>query len=183
PVNVSANSIAGVKAYASVGELPEAPELAYIAVPASEVVGIARECAMVGVRAICVLSAGFAEMGQEGTSQQAELLSVCRASGMRLVGPNCMGVVNTASSVRMLGTFAPVEPPEGNVAMSSQSGALGLALMAQAGEMGLGVSSFISIGNRADVSGNDLLQFWESDEATDVILFYLENFGNPRRFA
>src|SRR5262249_31241979 len=183
PVNVAANSIAGVKAYASVGELPEAPELAFIAVPAPEVIGIARQCAMVGVHAICILTAGFAETGEEGASLQAELLSVCRASGMRLVGPNCMGLVNTAGNVRLLGTFAPVEPPEGNVAMSSQSGALGLALMAQAGEMGLGVSSFISIGNRADVSGNDLLQYWESDEATDVILLYLESFGNPRRFA
>ncbi|MGH9837665.1 MAG: GNAT family N-acetyltransferase [Blastocatellia bacterium] len=183
PVNPAANSIAGVKAYASVGELPEAPELAFIAVPAAHVVEIARRCAAAGVRAVCVLTAGFAETGREGVSHQAELLGVCRASGMRLVGPNCMGLVNTAGDVRMLGTFAPVEPPAGNVAMSSQSGALGLALMAQAGQMGLGVSSFISIGNRADVSGNDLLQYWEADEATDVILLYLESFGNPRRFA
>jgi acetyl coenzyme A synthetase (ADP forming)-like protein len=183
PVNPAANSIAGVKAYANVGELPEAPELVFIAVPAPYVIGIARECAAAGVRAVCVLTAGFAETGPAGAAHQAELLAVCRASGMRLVGPNCMGLVNSAGNVRMLGTFAPVEPPAGNVAMSSQSGALGLALMAQAGQMGLGVSSFISIGNRADVSGNDLLQYWEADEATDVILLYLESFGNPRRFA
>ncbi len=183
PVNPTANSIAGVKAYASVGELPEAPELAFIAVPVVHVVEIARQCAAAGVRAVCILTAGFAETGREGAAHQAELLGICRASGMRLVGPNCMGLVNAAGEVRMLGTFAPVEPPAGNVAMSSQSGALGLALMAQAGQMGLGVSSFISIGNRADVSGNDLLQYWEADDATDVILLYLESFGNPRRFA
>jgi acetyl coenzyme A synthetase (ADP forming)-like protein len=183
PVNPSAASIAGVHAYASVADLPEPPELAFIAVPLAKVTEVARECAAAGVRALCVLTAGFAETCANGKAAQVELVDVCRASGMRLVGPNCMGLVNTSAKVRLLGTFAPVEPPAGNVAMSSQSGALGLALMAQAGELGLGVSSFISVGNKADVSGNDLLQFWESDEATDVILFYLENFGNPRRFA
>jgi succinyl-CoA synthetase alpha subunit/RimJ/RimL family protein N-acetyltransferase len=183
PVNPSAASIAGVHAYSGVADLPEVPELAFVAVPAKNVIEVARQCAVAGVRALCVLSAGFAEAGAEGRAEQGELVSVCRASGMRLVGPNCMGVVNTSGKVRLLGTFAPVEPLAGNVAMSSQSGALGLALMAQAGELGLGISSFISIGNKADVSGNDLLQFWEGDEATDVILFYLENFGNPRRFA
>ncbi|MBS1786464.1 MAG: GNAT family N-acetyltransferase [Acidobacteria bacterium] len=183
PVNPAAASIAGVRAYASIAELPEKPELVFIAVPAKFVVDVARQCAAAGVRALCVLTAGFAETGAEGRSSQTELVDVCRASGMRLVGPNCMGLVNTSGKVRLLGTFAPVEPPPGNVAMSSQSGALGLALMARAGELGLGVSSFISVGNKADVSGNDLLQYWESDEATDVILFYLESFGNPRRFA
>ncbi len=183
PVNPSAASITGVRAYASVAELPETPELVFIAVPSKYVVEVARQCAAAKVRALCVLTAGFAETGAEGRANQKELVDVCRASGMRLVGPNCMGLVNTSGKVRLLGTFAPVEPPTGNVAMSSQSGALGLALMAQAGKLGLGVSSFISVGNKADVSGNDLLQFWESDEATDVILFYLESFGNPRRFA
>jgi acetyl coenzyme A synthetase (ADP forming)-like protein len=183
PVNPSTNSIAGVRAYPEIAGLPEAPEIAFIAIPAERVIEVARQCAAAGVRAICVLSAGFAETGEEGRERQAELLGVCRASGMRLVGPNCMGLVNTSSDVKLLGSFAPIEPPQGNIAMSSQSGALGLALLAQAGRLGLGVSSFISIGNRADVSGNDLLQYWEADEATDVILLYLENFGNPRRFA
>ncbi len=183
PVNPAASSIAGVRAYANVGSLPEPPELAFIAVPARHVIEVARECAAAGGRALCVISAGFAEAGEEGATAQSQLLEVCRASGMRLVGPNCMGVVNTAGGVRMLGTFAPADPPEGHVAMSSQSGALGLALMTQAGQLGVGVSSFISIGNKADVSGNDLLQYWEGDEATDVILLYLESFGNPRRFA
>jgi acetate---CoA ligase (ADP-forming) len=183
PVNPAARSIAGVRAAASVAELPEVPELAIIVVPASLVLETARACASAGTRALCVISAGFSEAGSDGAARQRELLGICRASGMRLVGPNCMGIVNTSPGVRMLGTFAPVEPPHGNIAMSSQSGALGLALMAQAGELGLGVSSFVSVGNKADVSGNDLLQYWELDEATDVILLYLESFGNPRRFA
>jgi acetyl coenzyme A synthetase (ADP forming)-like protein len=183
PINPAAVSVAGVKAYGAVNELPETPDLVYIALPAASVLDVARQCAAAGVRSLCVLSAGFAETGAEGRTAQNELLSICRASGMRLVGPNCMGVVNTGAGTRMLGTFAPVEPPAGNVAMSSQSGALGLALMAQAGKMGLGVSSFISTGNKADVSGNDLLQYWESDDSTGVILLYLESFGNPRRFA
>jgi acetyl coenzyme A synthetase (ADP forming)-like protein len=181
PVNMAAVSIAGVRAYASITELPEAPELVFIAIPASGVVEVARQCSAAGAQALCVLSAGFAETGK--ADDQVELLNVCRASGMRLVGPNCMGLVNTSRDVRMLGTFAPAEPPAGNVAMSSQSGALGLALMTQSGALGLGISSFVSVGNKADVSGNDLLQYWEDDEATDVILLYLESFGNPRRFA
>jgi acetyl coenzyme A synthetase (ADP forming)-like protein len=183
PVNLHASAISGVRAYPNISAIPEVPELAIIAVPAVLVLEIARQCAAIGVRALCVISAGFAETGEAGAAAQAELLDICRASGMRLVGPNCMGVVNTAQGVRMLGTFAPVEPPAGNLAMSSQSGALGLALMAQAGQLGLGISSFVSVGNKADISGNDLLQYWESDDATDVILLYLESFGNPRRFA
>jgi acetyl coenzyme A synthetase (ADP forming)-like protein len=191
PVNPSAKSVAGVRAYADVGSLPETPELVFIAVPASAALDAARQCAAAGVRALCVISAGFAETGAEGKAAQDELLDVCRSSGMRLVGPNCMGLVNAASGdnvkggagVRMLGTFAPANPPAGNIAISSQSGALGLTLLNQLGKFGLGVSSFVSIGNRADVSGNDLLQYWEADDATDVILLYLESFGNPRRFA
>lgn len=183
PVNPQARSVARVKAYASIADLPEVPELVFIVVPAASVLDVARDCAAAGVRAICVISAGFAETGEQGASAQAELRSICRASGMRIVGPNCMGVVNTASDVRMLGTFAPANPLAGNIAISSQSGALGLALINNAIQYGLGISSFVSTGNKADVSGNDLLQYWESDEATNVILLYLESFGNPRRFA
>lgn len=183
PVNPTSSSIAGVRAYATLRDLPEIPELVFIVIPVAQVLDIARECAALGVRALCVITAGFAEVGHDGTRLEEELLSICRASGMRLVGPNCMGLVNSAAGTRMLGTFARVDPPAGNVAMSSQSGALGIALMEQAAQLGLGVSSFISIGNRADVSSNDLLLFWESDEATDVILLYMESFGNPRHFA
>ncbi|MBO0726073.1 MAG: GNAT family N-acetyltransferase [Blastocatellia bacterium] len=183
PINPSAKSVAGVRAYASVKDLPEAPELAFVAVPAGAVLDAARQCAVAGVRALCVISAGFAETGAGGRGAQDELLGVCWSSGMRLVGPNCLGLVNAAAETRMLGTFAPADPPAGGVAISSESGALGLALLNQLGQFGLGVSSFASIGNRADVSGNDLLQYWEADDATDVILLYLESFGNPRRFA
>ena len=183
PVNPGSPSIAGVRSYASLRDLPEVPELVFIVIPVGQVLDVARDCAAIGVRALCVITAGFAEVGQEGIALEEELLGICRGSGMRLVGPNCMGLVNSAEGTRMLGTFAHVDPPAGNVAMSSQSGALGIALMEQAAQLGLGVSSFISIGNRADVSSNDLLQFWESDEATDVILLYMESFGNPRRFA
>jgi acyl-CoA synthetase (NDP forming)/GNAT superfamily N-acetyltransferase len=178
-----AKSVAGVRAYANIDELPESPELVFIAVPACAVLDAARQCAAAGVRALCVISAGFAETGAEGKSAQDELLGICRSSGMRLVGPNCMGLVNAAGDTRMLGTFAPANPPPGSIAISSESGALGLALLNQLRQFGLGVSSFASIGNRADVSGNDLLQYWEADDATDVILLYLESFGNPRRFA
>jgi acetate---CoA ligase (ADP-forming) len=183
PVNPTARSIAGVRAYQSVADLPETPELAFIVVPASQVLEAARQCASLGTKALCVISAGFSETGKAGIETQKQLLDICRASGMRLVGPNCMGLVNTSAANRILGTFAPVDPPPGNIAMSSQSGALGLALMAHASQLGLGVSSFVSVGNKADVSGNDLLQYWELDEATGVILLYLESFGNPRRFA
>jgi acetyl coenzyme A synthetase (ADP forming)-like protein len=183
PINPSAKSISGVRAYASVRDLPEVPELVFIAVPARAVLDAARQCAAMGVGALCVISAGFAETGTEGRAAQTELLNICRSSGMRLVGPNCMGMVNAASEVHMLGTFAPTDPPAGNVAISSESGALGLALLNQVGEFGLGISSFVSIGNRADVSGNDLLQYWEADDATGVILLYVESFGNPRKFA
>lgn len=183
PVNPTASSIAGVRAYANLRELPEIPELVFIVIPQGQVLEIARMSASLGVRALCVITAGFAEVGGGGLELEEELLSICRSTGMRLVGPNCMGLVNSSGKTRMLGTFARVDPPAGNVAMSSQSGALGIALMEQAGQLGLGVSSFISIGNRADVSSNDLLLFWESDEETDVILLYMESFGNPRRFA
>jgi acetyl coenzyme A synthetase (ADP forming)-like protein len=182
PVHPTARSIAGVRAYSRVADLPEPPELAFIVVPAAHVLEVARECASAGTKALCVISAGFSETGTAGVRMQKQLLDICRASGMRLVGPNCMGLVNTSAANRILGTFAPVDPPPGNIAMSSQSGALGLALMAHAGQLGLGVSSFVSVGNKADVSGNDLLQYWELDEATGVILLYLESFGNPRRF-
>jgi acetyl coenzyme A synthetase (ADP forming)-like protein len=183
PVNPKASSVSGVHAYAAIPDLPEVPELVFIVVPAAGVLDVARQCAEVGVRAICVISAGFAETGEAGKAAQAELVSICRASGMRLVGPNCMGLVNMADNVRMLGTFAPANPKAGNIAISSQSGALGLALINNSTQYGLGISSFVSTGNKADVSGNDLLQYWESDDATNVILLYLESFGNPRRFA
>jgi acyl-CoA synthetase (NDP forming) len=135
------------------------------------------------VRGICVISAGFSETGDEGRKREAELLALVRNSGIRMVGPNCMGLLNTAPPVSLNGTFAPVYPPAGNVAMSSQSGALGIAILDYANESNFGISQFVSVGNKADVSGNDLLLAWEDDPSTDVILLYLESFGNPRKFS
>src|SRR5204862_4884073 len=132
---------------------------------------------------VVVITAGFAEAGGDGKALQKELLERVRGHGMRMIGPNCMGLLNTDPAFQLNASFSPVFPPPGRIAMSSQSGALGLAILALAVERGLGVSTFVSVGNKADVSGNDLLQYWEMDEDTDVILLYLESFGNPRRFA
>jgi acetyl coenzyme A synthetase (ADP forming)-like protein len=170
----------GVETYRSLGDVPWPVELAVIAVPAAGVNDVARECGAAGVRALVVVSAGFAELGGAGTARQAELLAICRAAGMRLVGPNCLGVLNT--TVGLNASFAPEAPPRGGVAFASQSGAFGIAAVAEAARRGLGISSFVSTGNKADLSGNDLLQFWEGDHATGVVGLYLESFGNPQRF-
>ena len=183
PVNPAATSVQSVPAYPSIGDVPGPVDLAVVTVPAGRVVEVARECASKAVRAMVVISAGFAERGGEGARRQAELLDVCRDAGMRLVGPNCMGVQNTAGDIRLNATFAPGFPPPGRVGFLSQSGGLGLAMIEYAQEMGLGISSFVSVGNKADISGNDLLQYWAEDPATDVILLYLESFGNARKFA
>jgi len=183
PVNRSAEVVQSVRAYASVTEIPDPVDLAIVAVPAAQVIGAARECAAKGVLGLVVISAGFAEAGADGVARQRELLAVCRDAGMRLVGPNCMGVINTDPDVRLNATFAPSYPPAGRVGFLSQSGALGLAVIEHAAQRGLGLSSFVSVGNKADLSANDLLAFWETDPRTDVILLYLESFGNPRKFA
>ena len=183
PVNPKADSLAGLAAYPSLAQVPGEVELAVIAVPAAAVVATAREAAANGARALVVLSAGFSETGEEGARRERELLAVCREAGMRLVGPNCLGVLNTAAEIRLDATFIPQPPPAGKVAFVSQSGALGLALAEFAGERRLGVSSFVSVGNRADVTGNDFLEFWEEDGRTEVALLYIESFSDPRRFA
>jgi acetyl coenzyme A synthetase (ADP forming)-like protein len=183
PVNPAHESVQGVRAYASVKDVDGPVDVAFVAVPAAGVLGVVRECAEKEVRALVVISAGFAETGEEGRRRQDELLAVCRAAGMRLVGPNCMGVINTDPAVRLNGTFAQASPPEGGVAFLSQSGALGIAVINRATALALGLSSFVSVGNKADVSPNDLLCYWEQDPRTDVVLLYLESFGNPQRFA
>jgi acetate---CoA ligase (ADP-forming) len=182
-VNPKSAVVQGVDTYPRVGDIPGEVEVAFIAVPAVHVIGVARECAAKGVRGIVVISAGFGETGGGGMALQKELLEVCRAAGMRLIGPNCMGVVNTDPDVLLNGTFATTWPPAGRVGFLSQSGALGIAVMGQAAELGLGLSTFVSVGNKADISGNDLLSYWDDDPQTDVVLMYLESFGNPRRFA
>jgi acetyl coenzyme A synthetase (ADP forming)-like protein len=183
PVNPKANVVGSMRAYPSVSHLPERVDLAIIAVPKDAVAGVIDECAARGVKAIIVITAGFAEAGESGREAQRNLLEQVRGHGMRMVGPNCMGLLNTDESVRLNASFSPIFPPAGRIAMSSQSGALGLAILELATERGLGVSTFVSVGNKADVSGNDLLQYWELDDKTRVILLYLESFGNPRRFA
>jgi acetyl coenzyme A synthetase (ADP forming)-like protein len=183
PVNPSAGVVQAVKAYRSVADLPEVVEMAVIAVPATSVIDVARECGERGVRALVVISAGFAEAGSDGIERERQLVEVCRAAGMRLVGPNCLGILNTAPGHHLNATFAPNTPPPGDVGFVSQSGALGLALIDLAGDRGLGVSSFGSIGNRADITANDFLEYWESDDETRVALLYIESFSDPRRFS
>ncbi len=182
-VNDKAKTVQRRKAYPSIGAVPGHVDLAVIAVPAKSVVQVASECVDAGVHSLLVISGGFAEAGPEGAARQTELLRICRDAGMRLVGPNCLGVLNTADEVRLNATFAAGRPLPGRVGFLSQSGGLGIALIEGAGRLGLGLSSFVSVGDKADISGNDLLQYWEQDEHTDVILLYLESFGNPRRFA
>jgi acetyl coenzyme A synthetase (ADP forming)-like protein len=183
PVNPNADVVQSVHSYRSVGDLPEDVELAVVVVPATAVVAAARECAARGVRALVVISAGFAEVGPEGAERERELVAVCRAAGMRLIGPNCLGILNTTEGHQFNATFAPGGPPSGNVGFVTQSGALGLALIDLASDRSLGVSSFASIGNRADITANDMLEYWESDEGTDVALLYIESFSDPRRFS
>lgn len=183
PVNPGAKVVRSVKAYPTVLEIPDEVDVAYIVVPQRFVHEVVAQCGEKGVRGVVVISAGFAEVGPEGAAREAELLRLVRSMGMRMVGPNCMGLLNTADAVRLNGTFAPVYPPAGNVAMSSQSGALGIAILDYATEHSIGISQFVSVGNKADVSANDLLLAWEDDPATDVITLYVESFGNPRKFS
>ena len=178
PVNPNADFVGSRRA------LPSSPEvdLAIVAVPAESVPDIARECAEAGVAALVVISAGFAEAGPAGAARLAELLEVCRSSGMRLVGPNCMGVVNTHPDVSLTATFARADVPAGTIGFVSQSGAFGAAAIDGVSRRGIGLSAFVSLGDKADLSSNDLLQFWEQDPATQVVALYLESFGNPRKF-
>jgi acetyl coenzyme A synthetase (ADP forming)-like protein len=182
-VHPAIESLDSVKAWPSVSAIPEPVDLAVIAVPAREVEGVIDDCISKGVAAAVVISAGFGETGPEGRAMEQRILEKLRASGMRMVGPNCMGVINADPAVSMQATFAPVFPPSGTIAMSSQSGALGLAILDYARSLHIGFSTFVSVGNKADVSGNDLIQYWAEDPKTEVILLYLESFGNPRKFA
>ena len=183
PVNPNALAVQGVQAYPTVEDIPGPVDLAIIIVPTARVLEVAKGCGAKGVRGLVVISAGFAETGPEGRARQHELLRICRASGMRLIGPNCMGILNTDPTVRLNATFAPAPPPEGRLGFMTQSGALGLAIMDYARTLGLGLSTYASVGNKADISGNDLLRYWKQDPRTDAILLYLESFGNPRKFS
>ncbi len=182
PVNATAPVVQGVTAFRSVLDIPGDVELAVVAVPSQYVLDVVDECGRKGVRSLVVISSGFGEVGKEGLALQEQLVHLCRDHGMRLIGPNCMGIVNTDPDVLLNATFATTPPPVGHVAFMSQSGALGLAVMAYAANLGIGLSSFVSVGNKADVSANDLLCYWDEDPRTEVLLLYLESFGNPRRF-
>ncbi len=183
PINPKVADLDGLRCYATVQEAPAGVDLAVIAVPRAAVLAVVDQCAAAGVKGLVVITAGFAEFGEAGRALQQQLVEKVRGHGMRMVGPNCMGVLNARPDLRLNASFSPIMPPSGHVALSSQSGALGLAILELAAERRVGLSTFISVGNKADVSGNDLLHYWEADAHTSVILLYLESFGNPRRFA
>jgi acetyl coenzyme A synthetase (ADP forming)-like protein len=183
PVHPDAAELSGVRAVRSARDLPPGVDLAVVAVPPVCVPAVVDDCGAAGVKSFVVITAGFAEIGAAGRAAQAALSAQVRAHGMRMLGPNCMGLLNTNPLVRMNASFSPLTPPAGSIGFASQSGALGVAILRLATERHIGLSSFVSVGNKADVSSNDLLEYWESDPATRVILLYLESFGNPRRFA
>jgi acyl-CoA synthetase (NDP forming)/GNAT superfamily N-acetyltransferase len=183
PVNPVAPHVASVRAYADVRDVPDDVDLAVVAVPAPQVADVVRACSDKNVRGLVVVSGGFGDAGDEGRARLEEVVRLARDGGMRLLGPNAMGVVNTDPAVRLHATFAAGSPPPGRVGVFSQSGALAGTVLAEAARRSLGISTFVSIGDRADVSGNDLLQYWEDDERTDVVVMHLRGFGNPRKFA
>lgn len=183
PVNPRHHVVCSVPCYATLQDIPREVDLAIVAVPAAQVLDVVKQAAAKHVYALVVLSAGFGETGPEGQALQDQVLDVVRRHGMRMVGPNCLGIVNSDPKVRLNATFAPVSPPPGRVALSSQSGALGIAMLSLARQLRMGISQFVSIGNKADISANDLLQFWGDDPGTDVVLLYVESFGNPKKFS
>jgi len=182
-VNPNVRAVHSIPTKASVLDIEGPVDLAVITVPKELVLGIAEECGRKGVRAMIVITAGFKEIGPAGAERERALREVAQRYGMRLVGPNCLGVLNTDPDVSMNATFAPVMPPPGPVSFMSQSGAMGVTILDYAAEYGIGINQFISVGNKADISGNDLIEYWGRDPATRVILMYLENFGNPQKFA
>ena len=181
PVNRDGEPVGGVPAYKSIADVPKVVDLAVVCLPGPLVLDAAEAALMRGIKALCVISSGFAEVGAEGRERQERLLDLVRAHGGRLVGPNCLGIA--VPRLGLNATFGPRPLPPGPIAFSSQSGALGLALLEKASERRLGFSAFVSIGNKADVSSNDLLEWWEDDDETELVLLYLESFGNPQKFA
>ncbi len=182
-VNQTSEAVSGLPAYATVNEIPDDVDVAVVAVPAEAVEDVVLDCAAKGVHGLVVISAGFAETGEQGRQRQRRLLGLSRSYGLRLIGPNCLGVINTDPAISLNASLSTVMPPGGRAGFFCQSGALGSAILEKVNNRGLGLSTFISAGNRADVSGNDLLQYWEEDEATEVVLLYLESIGNPRKFS
>jgi acyl-CoA synthetase (NDP forming)/RimJ/RimL family protein N-acetyltransferase len=183
PVNPGAEHVGGVRAVASLDEIDGPVDLAVVVVPAAGVPDVIEDCGRKGVKAVIVISAGFAESGPEGEALSAATLRAARRFGIRLLGPNCLGVINTDPAVRLHATFATPNPRPGPVALLSESGTIGGVILDHIGDAGLGASSFAAIGNRADVSANDLLQYWADDPRTELVLLYLESFGNARKFS
>ena len=183
PVNRASDVVQSVRAYPNLAACPTLPEMIFICVPARFVFDVVSEACGLGVRAACIVSAGFAEASEEGIRRQELVLQRARADGMRIVGPNCMGLMNAAAGVRLNGSFSRIFPEPGRILFSSQSGALGMAVIEHLDRLGLGIGKFISVGNKADISGNDILLHAEDDPDIDVVLFYLESFGNPRKFS
>ncbi len=183
PVNPVAHSIAGVRAYPSLAEVPDEVDLAVLCVPAASTLDVVAECGRKRVRGLVVISAGFAESGEAGATLEHAVVELARRHGMRVVGPNSMGIVNTDPAVALDATFVGPSALAGSIGVSSQSGTLGAAIIGHARRLGLGISTFVSIGNKADVSGNDLLAYWADDPATRLVLLHMESFGNPRNFA
>jgi acyl-CoA synthetase (NDP forming)/RimJ/RimL family protein N-acetyltransferase len=183
PVNPNAHHVASIRAVGSILDIAEEVDLAIVAVPAEAVAAVVEECGRKQVYGVVILSAGFAETGPDGAALEAEVLRVARSWGVRVVGPNCLGIINTDPSVGLHATFAQEVPRRGQVSLLSESGMVGAAIIGQARELGVGISSFVALGNRADVSGNDLLQYWEGDVSTAVVCMYIESFGNPRHFS
>ena len=182
-VNPSADAVSGLPAYKTVSDIPDDVDVAIVAVPAESVAEVVLDCANKGVHGMIVISSGFAETGEEGRKRQRHLVGLSRSYGLRLIGPNCLGVINTDPAVSVNASLSSVMPPRGRAGFFCQSGALGSAILEKVEKRGLGLTTFVSAGNRADVSGNDLLQYWEEDDATEVVLLYLESIGNPRKFS
>lgn len=182
PVHPTAQYIHSVKAYPRISQLPAPVDLAVIVVRKDFVLEVVKQCAECGVKGVVVITAGFKETGAKGAELEREITAIVKSNKMRMIGPNCMGVINTDPDVRLDATFAPIVPPTGNVGLVSQSGALGQTILEHAKKLNLGVSMFVSVGNKADVSGNDLLEYWRDDPSVEVILMYLESFGNPQKF-
>ena len=182
-VNDRATSVSGMPAHATVSEIQDDVDVAIVAVPADSVQDVVLDCANKGVHGLVVISSGFAETGEEGRQRQRRLLGLCRSYGLRLIGPNCLGIINTDPAVQLNASLSSHIPARGRAGFFCQSGALGSAILEKVSNRGLGLSTFVSAGNRADVSGNDVLQYWEEDDATEVVLLYLESIGNPRKFS
>ncbi len=183
PVNQEATFVASVRAWRSVLDVPGELDLAVICVPADQVLRVVEECAVKRVQGLIVFTAGFADRDEAGEQAETELVTYARRHGMRLIGPNALGVINTDPEVRMHATFVGVDPLPGRIGLMAQSGTIGAAIIDAARHVGLGISSFVAVGNKADVSGNDLLRYWQDDPSTDVAMLYLESFGNPAKFS